>query len=302
MTSRRTVLKALGAALAAGMTGVPGRVFSLQEKQMSTRSIPRTGEQIPVIGLGTWQTFDVADAAAREPLREVLDAHFAAGGRVIDSSPMYGHAEEAVGALLTPDDAPFLATKVWTSGRDAGIRQIEASFQKLRVERIDLMQIHNLVDWRTHLPTLRGWRDDGRIRYLGVTHYQHDAFADLEAIIRNENVDFVQLPYSLTDRAAEARLLPAAAEHGVAVLVMQPFATGGLFRRVRGRPLPGWAAEFDCASWAQFFLKFILGHPAVTCPLPATSDPAHARDNVKAGQGRLPDEALRRRMAAEIAA
>jgi len=267
---------------------------------MRLREIPASGESIPVIGMGTWQTFDVgADPAEREPLREVLRIFLDAGGRVIDSSPMYGRSEDVAGDLLAELDASreaFVATKVWTRGREAGIRQMERSFEKLGVQRMDLMQVHNLVDWRTHLATLRDWKAEGRVRYVGITHYQRGAFDEMERIIGSGAIDFVQLPYSIRVRRAEERLLPAAADHGVAVLVMRPFEGGSLFRRVRGRELPEWAAEFDCESWAQYFLKFILGHPAVTCPIPATSNPAHMRDNVRAGYGRLPDEAMRSRM------
>jgi diketogulonate reductase-like aldo/keto reductase len=191
----------------------------------------------------------------------------------------------------------FLATKVWTSGESAGAAQMSASFAKMQASTLDLMQIHNLVDWRTHLKTLRSWQDKGRFRYIGVTHYTSSALADLAAVIRAERIDFVQLAYSIDVRAAEERLLPLAAERGVGVLVNRPLSTGGLFGRVRGKPLPAWATEFDCASWGQFFLKFILGHPAVTCVIPGTARPEHMRDNVAAGSGRLPDESQRRRMA-----
>jgi diketogulonate reductase-like aldo/keto reductase len=276
-----------------------------------TRPIPRTGETIPSIGLGTWQTFDVgsdagAGPAARAPLAEVLAAFLGGGGRVIDSSPMYGRAEGVVGDLLASQSGaaaaphplllPFLATKVWTRGRAEGEAQMRRSMQLMRTPRMDLMQVHNLVDWRTHLETLRAWKKEGLVRYIGVTHYQLGAFGDLERIATRESIDFVQLPYSIVTRDAEARLLPAAAASGVAVLVMRPFEEGALFARVRGKPLPPWAADFDCASWAQFFLKFILGHPAVTCPIPATASAKHLADNLGAGRGRLPDEATRKKM------
>jgi aryl-alcohol dehydrogenase-like predicted oxidoreductase len=267
---------------------------------MQTRTIPRTGEAIPVIGLGTWQTFDIGDdAGERAPRREVLERFLAAGGRVIDSSPMYGRAEQVTGDLVADLGAagrPFLATKVWTTGKREGIAQMQRSMQRMRTERMDLMQIHNLQDWKTHLPVLREWKHAGTIRYLGITHYAHGAFDELERIVRDEAVDFVQLPYNLADRAAEQRLLPAAADTGTAVLVMRPFAEGALFDRVKGKTLPAWAADFDCTSWAQFFLKFILGHPAVTCPIPATSNPKHLVDNVAAGAGRFPDAATRAKM------
>ncbi|HZI14990.1 MAG TPA: aldo/keto reductase [Myxococcus sp.] len=268
---------------------------------MLTRPIPSTGEALPVIGLGTWQTFDVGGTPAeRGPRAEVLRRFLDSGARLIDSSPMYGRAEAVVGDLLESlgeTKKPFLATKVWTTGAQEGLSQLRASLQKMGRGRMDLMQVHNLVDWRTHLPVLREWKAQGRIRYVGVTHYARGAFDELERFIREEKLDFVQLPYSLAERDAEKRLLPAAAEHGVAVLVMQPFATGALFRQVKGRKLPDWASEFDCTSWAQFFLKFILGHPAVHCPLPATGNPEHVADNLRAGFGRLPDAKTRERMA-----
>ena len=291
--SRRDVLK-LSAALAAG-----GPV-----ERMRTRPIPRTGEQLPVIGMGTYRTFDVGDSeGARKPLREVLARLFDGGGRVIDSSPMYGRAEQVVGELVDPARKPFLATKVWTSGREEGIAQMRRSMQLMspRADRpFDLMQIHNLVDWRTHLETLRAWKEAGTIRYWGITHYSESAFGEMEAIVRAEKPDFVQLPYSVGVREAEKRLIPACADQGVAILVERPFEAGSLLREVRKRPLPAWAAEIDCTSWAQVLLKFILGHPAVTCPIPATANPEHMADDVRAGFGRLPDESFRRRIVAEL--
>jgi diketogulonate reductase-like aldo/keto reductase len=217
---------------------------------------------------------------------------------------MYGTAESVVGDLaaeLGITERLFLATKVWTSGREAGVAQMEQSFRRLRARRVDLMQIHNLLDWRTHLRTLREWKAAGRIRYLGVTHYTSGAYEELERVLRSEPLDFVQLNYSLGEREAERRILPVARERGVAVLVNRPFSEGGLFQRVRGQALPAWAAEFDCESWAQFFLKWILAHPAVTCVIPGTSRPQHVVDNVRAGLGRLPDPAVRDRMAALVA-
>jgi aryl-alcohol dehydrogenase-like predicted oxidoreductase len=216
---------------------------------------------------------------------------------------MYGRAETVTGDLLRElgqERTPFLATKVWTSGREAGVEQMRDSMRKMGHGTLDLLQVHNLVDWRTHLPVLREWKQAGRIRYLGVTHYQPSAFGELEKLLRQEALDFVQLPYSLAVRDAEKRLLPTAAEHGAAVLVMRPFEGGELFRRVKARPLPPWAADFDCTSWAEFFLKYILGHPAVTCPIPATSNPRHLEDNLRAGHGRLPDEKTRARMVAHL--
>lgn len=268
---------------------------------MLTRPIPQTKEPLPVVGIGTWQTFDVGpDRPALDQRREVLRALFEAGGKVIDSSPMYGRAEAVVGQLLGEmgaHDKAFLATKVWTSGKAAGSEQMGASLAKLQAPAIDLMQVHNLVDWRTHLATLRAWKEQRKVRYIGVTHYTVPALEDLAAVIRAEPIDFVQFAYSINVRAAEERLLPLCAERGVAVIVNQPFDSGNLFAKVRGKPLPAWAAEAGCASWAQVFLKFILSHPAVTCVIPGTARPEHARDNIAAGMGRLPDAAQRRRMA-----
>ena len=266
---------------------------------MTMRTIPSSGEKVPAIGLGTWSTFDVDGTP--EPLQQVMRSFVAAGGRVIDSSPMYGRAEEVVGRLLADVDAPmFLATKVWTRGREAGVADLARSMQRMGTERLDLAQVHNLLDVDAHLPALREAKAAGRIRYIGITHWQRSSFAEMETLLRRESLDFVQLPYSVGVREAEERLLPAAADTGTAVLVMRPFQEGGLFERVRGRSLPDWAAEIDCTSWAQVFLKWILAHPAVTCPIPATSDPDHLRDNVGAGRGRLPDDALRRRIVTEL--
>jgi diketogulonate reductase-like aldo/keto reductase len=269
------------------------------------RPIPSSGERIPVIGLGTWRTFDVADGGADgKALAEVLRQFVAQGGRVVDSSPMYGAAESVVGELasrLGLADRLFLATKVWTSGREAGVVQMRRSAARLRTRRIDLMQIHNLLDWRTHLATLRAGKREGRIRYIGVTHYTASAYDDLEHVLATETLDFVQVNYSPGERDAERRILPLARDRGVAVLVNRPFAEGGLFGRVRGKALPAWAAEIDCASWAQLFLKWILGHPSVTCVIPATSRPQHLADNMQAGAGRLPDAALRERLVALLA-
>jgi diketogulonate reductase-like aldo/keto reductase len=265
-----------------------------------TRPIPRSGEPLPVVGLGTWQTFDAASDAARGPLREVLSDFVRLGGRVVDSSPMYGRSESVVGDLaadLAIQKDLFVATKVWTTGRDAGVRQMEESFRRLRASRIDLMQVHNLVDWQTQLRTLRAWKAEGKLRYIGVTHYTESAYGELERVIKSEDLDFVQLNYSVAERAAARRMLPLAAERRIAVLVNRPLAEGGLFRKTRGKPLPEWAADIGAASWAQFFLKFVLGHPAVTCAIPATSRVDHLRDNMSAGRGPLPDEAMRKRMA-----
>ena len=288
---------------AAALVGVPGAAALSQTRStMLTRPIPSSGIALPVVGVGTWRGFDVgADAAARAQRADVLRALFDAGGRVIDSSPMYGSSEDVAGALLTQlqaHDRAFVATKVWTEGRDAGIAQMEASMRKLQHPRIELMQIHNLVDWRTHLDTLRAWKRDRRIGHLGITHYRDDAHASLEAVIRAEALDSVQLNYSIDNRASEARLLPLAADRGVAVLVNLPFGGGGLLKQVQGKALPGWAQELGCRTWAQVCLKYVIAHPAVTCVIPGTSRPEHMRENAEAGTGPLPDADLRRRMVA----
>ena len=290
---------ALGALALGGAAPAPAA-----EDRMLTRPIPSSGKPLPVIGCGTWRGFDVGKAEAeRAPLAEVLRVLFAAGGCAIDSSPMYGRAEGVVGDLLAASgtrDKAFIATKVWTSGRQAGIEQMRRSMALLRTDRIELMQVHNLVDWRTHLATLRAWKAEGRIAYLGVTHYTESAYGELEAVMRKEALDFVQLNYAIDDRAAEKRLLPLAADRGIAVLVNQPFGGGDLLRRLRTRALPEWAAEIGCGSWAQILLKFVLGHPAVTCVIPGTGKPEHMRDDVRAGTGPMPDQAFRARMAASL--
>ena len=300
LISRRELLRlALGAGALALTGGVAMAESTLQ------RPIPRTGESLPVIGLGTWQTFDVGPAAsARAPLKAVLSDFVRLGGKVIDSSPMYGRSEGVVGDLsveLGVQKQLFLATKVWTTSRDAGIRQMEESFRRLRTEVMDLMQIHNLVDWRTHLATLRSWKEQGKVRYIGVTHYTASAYDQLARVLETEELDFVQLNYSIAERDAERRLLPLAADKRIAVLANRPFAGGGLFGRLQGKPLPPWAKEIGCASWAQFLLKFVTSHPAVTCAIPATSKTRHLNDNMGAGVGRLPEAEMRQRMARYVA-
>jgi diketogulonate reductase-like aldo/keto reductase len=272
---------------------------------MLTRSIPSSQEALPVIGLGTWQTFDVKSKTEHPRLLETLDAMHAAGGSVIDSSPMYGRAEEVVGTLTAQSAAReqfFYATKVWTQGRQAGIEQMEDSLRKMQRQRLDLIQIHNLVDWKTHLQTLRYWQEAGRVRYLGITHYTDGMHDELERVLRQETFDFVQFNYSIVDRHAEQRLLPAAAELGVATLINRPFGEGALLRRLQKYALPEWATELGIGSWAQFCLKFLVSHPAVTCAIPGTSDPQHMADNMQAGSGELPDAAMREKMAAFVRA
>jgi aryl-alcohol dehydrogenase-like predicted oxidoreductase len=272
--------------------------------QLLTR--PIRGERLPAIGVGTWQTFDVGKSAGeRAELKEVLRALVAQGATVVDSSPMYGRAEGVVGDLaaeLELHRSLFIATKVWTRGESAGIAQMEESLRLLRAQRIDLMQVHNLVDWKTHLKTLKSWKAQGRLRYIGITHYHAGAFGDLMAVLRTREFDFVQFNYSMAEHEADQRLLPLCAELGIGVLINRPFATGELFPRVKGNALPAWAADFDCASWAQFFLKWILGHPAVTCAIPGTRRIAHLNDNLGAARGRLPDAAQRAKMLAHLQA
>jgi aryl-alcohol dehydrogenase-like predicted oxidoreductase len=302
--TRAEFLHGAAGALGTLMIGEKAMGQGTREK-MQTRTIPSSGALLPVIGCGTWRGFDVGSKPAeRAPLGEVLDSLFEAGGSVIDSSPMYGRAEAVVGDLLSAANArrrAFVATKVWTRGRAEGIAQMQRSMSLLRSDHIELMQFHNLLDWKTHLTTLRGWKEEGRITYVGVTHYTSTAYDELEAVMRAEKLDFVQLNYAADDRAAEKRLLPLAADRGIAVLVNQPFGGGGLLQSLRGRPLPEWCSEIDCASWAQVLLKFALGHPAVTAVIPGTGRPEHMRDNIQAGFGRLPDREMVRKIAAAVA-
>jgi diketogulonate reductase-like aldo/keto reductase len=275
----------------------------MPETPMLSRPIPSTGELMPVIGLGTWPVFDVgAGESARWPLREVVRLLLDAGAKMIDSSPMYGRAEAVTGDLLADLQArprAFLATKVWTTGRERGIEQMRRSAALLCSELVDLMQIHNLVDWRTHLATLRRMKEAGNIRYIGITHYTDRALSELAYILEAERgIDFVQCGYSLAARGAERELLPVAAARGVAVIVNQPLGQGGLLRRVRGQVLPDWAHEFDCTNWAQLLLKYVLAEPTVTCVIPATRNPEHMQENLGAGLGQLPDEKQRQRIRA----
>ena len=299
--TRREAGKVIGGTAAALVLPITTRAAS-ESSTMMTRVIQSSGEELPVIGLGTWRTFDVALTSdnRRQQLDEVLSLFVKLGGRVIDSSPMYGRAEEVSGdlsAALGIRDKVFLATKVWTRGKESGIKSMERSMALLRTKQIDLMQVHNLLDVHTHLATLREWKQQGRIQYLGITHYEAGAFSDVEKIMRNEKLDFIQINYSLMEREAEERVLPLANERGIAVIVNRPFGAGDLFDKVRSKPLPDWAAECDCRSWAQFFLKWIVAHPAVTCVIPATDKPRHLEDNMQGGIGRLPDAKICQRMA-----
>ena len=301
--TRAAFLRGAAAAVAASAAGLP--IEAKAESMMLTRTIPSSGKPLPAIGLGTWQTFDVGTSTAeRGPLSDVLKELFAAGGSVIDSSPMYGRSEGVVGDLLDGAQShgkAFLATKVWTRGKSNGIEQMERSFTLMRTKHIDLMQVHNLVDWQIHLDTLKGWKQEGRVSYLGVTHYTPSAFDELEAVMRAEKLDFVQLNYAIDDRAADKKLLPLALDKGIAVLVNRPFGGGGLLGRLKDKPLPAFAGEIGCTSWAQVLLKFIVSHPAITCAIPGTRKPAHMKDNVQAGMGTLPDAAMREKLAAAVA-
>jgi len=259
---------------------------------------PQQRVKLPKIGLGTWQTFDAGnDSAARAPLREVLEL---LDGNVVDSSPMYGSSESVAGDLIADlgmRDKLFIATKVWTRGREEGIRQMETSFQRLRVKVMDLMQVHNLSDVATQTKTMQAWQEQGRIRHIGITHYTASAYDEVERWMKTGAYEFVQINYSLAERDAEKRLLPLAAERRMSVIINRPFAEGSLFRRAKGKPLPSWAAELGIASWAQYLLKWIVSHPAVTCAIPGTGRPEHMRDNLAAGRGPFPDAAARKRMA-----
>ncbi|HEX5076185.1 MAG TPA: aldo/keto reductase [Gemmatimonadaceae bacterium] len=266
-----------------------------------TRSIPSSGERIPVMGMGTWRVFDVGHGpSARAPLDRCVAAFESLGGRVIDTSPMYGWAEEVAGEILTSlglHDRMFIATKVWTQGRERGIEQMRESMRKLGVDRVDLMQVHNLVDASTHLDTLRRWKAEGLVRYIGVTHYSDRAHADVARVLRETPLDFVQINYSVAERAAEQSILPLAAERGVAVIANRPLAAGAALGPLRERPVPEWAAELGCTTWSQLLLKFVVSHPAVTCAIPATSNPDHLLDNMRAASGPMPDASLRERIA-----
>jgi diketogulonate reductase-like aldo/keto reductase len=300
--TRREAARLIGAS-GAGLllpVGASGAQTKAESSTMLTRSIPSSGEKLPVIGLGTWRTFDVdLTPDNRRQLGDVLSLFVKLGGRMIDTSPMYGRAEDVIGdlsAALGIQDGLFLATKVWTRGRENGVRSMERSMARLRTKRTDLMQVHNLVDVEAHLATLREWKEQGRIRYLGITHYESGAFDEVEKIMRKEKLDFLQINYSLKEPEAEERILPLAQERGIAVIVNRPFGGGDLFNHTRSKPLPDWAAQFDCQSWAQFCLKWIIANPAVTCVIPATDKVRHLEDNMQAGIGRLPDAKMRQQM------
>lgn len=300
--SRAKFLSYVGAAT---LPWVSDMLWAKSKTPLLTAKISATGEELPRLGLGTYSTFDVSPASSEIlQVKEVLSEFFASGGRLVDSSPMYGRAEEVTGSVsgdLGINANLFMATKVWISGRDAGVRQMQESLAKFRRKKIELMQIHNLVDWRTHIKTLREQKDKGIYKYIGLTHYMTSAFPELEKIIRAEKLDFLQIPYSLGETSAENRLLGAAAERGVAVIANEPFGQGALFRRVRGKPVPAWAVEQGIGSWAQYFLKFIFSNPQVQFAIPATRKVSHLRDNMSGGAGSLPTAAERERMRREFA-
>ena len=293
--SRREALRILSAAAAAAMLDGPKLTPDAAPR---TRPIPSSGELLPAIGLGTWQTFDVgASAAERAPLETTLSLFARRGGRLVDSSPMYGRSESVVGEVagkLGLSSTLFFATKVWTTGRRAGIEQMERSQRALGAPRLDLEQVHNLVDVATHLATLRAWKDAGKLRYVGITHYDESAYGEVESLLRREKLDFLQINYSVAEPESGRRLLPLAAERGVAVIANRPFGGGGLMRRAAGRPLPECAEALGCRSWAPLLLKWILADPAVTCVIPGTGKPEHLEENLAAGVGPLPDAAERR--------
>ena len=299
--SRRAFLRlSVGAVVAGGLPTGPLAANTL----LRSRPIPATGELLPVVGLGTYRSFDVgAVETERSPLRRVLGLFVENGGTLVDTSPMYGTAEAVVGDLanqLGLTERLFFATKVWTRGQQEGVSQMQRSLALLRRANIELMQVHNLVDTEAHLTTLADWKAHGIVRYVGITHYTTDAFTELEAILRRYPIDFVQFPYSIVNRAAEQRLLAAAADRGVAVITHRNFEKGRLFKRVQDHVVPAWASEFDCHTWGQFFLKYVLAAPQVNCVIPATGNPKHLLDNLQAGLGALPDAGQRQRMVGVI--
>ena len=295
MMTRRDLLAA------AGVLGVvPNVVLGQASSSMITRTIPASGEALPVVGLGTYDVFDVESSSTEIALRrEIVSLLTSEGGSLLDTSPMYNRSEKVIGDVIKASDNRkdlFLATKVWTDGEAAGIAQMKHSAELMRTEVIDLMQVHNLRDTDVHMASIRDKQTDGLIRYSGLTHYTESGHALLLREMQKYKPDFIQINYSLGEREAEQRVLPVARELGVAVLINRPFQAGRLFRAVSARELPDWAKTF-ATSWGQFFLKFIISHPAVTCVIPATSKPRHMIDNVGAGMGELPDTAMRQRMA-----
>jgi len=295
--SRRQAVQIIGLS---GLSSLhdPAAIITSNLENMLTRPIPSSGEQLPVVGLGTWRQFDVSDGE-KEPLKDLIKRMNGKGGKVIDSSPMYGRSEQVIGDVTNDvhlGNKFFYATKVWTSGRQEGVDQMNSSMEKMRRNKMDLMQIHNLVDWQTHLTTLRKWKDEGKIRYIGLTHYVDSAHQQLEKIITNERLDFVQFNFSISGRHAEKRLLSVAKDKGTAVIINQPFDSGSLFDVVKSKSLPPWANDYGIDNWAQYFLKYIVSNSAVTCAIPGTSNPRHVVENMQAAIGIMPDEKARKKM------
>ena len=291
--TRRDILKLGAGAAASTFAGGTQSAVAL-----TMRPIPSSGERLPVVGIGT-NRYGTGSETEIAPLRETLKTFAAAGGKLIDTAPMYGSSEVVLGELIAGlgiRQQLFLATKVYADGREAGLEEMNASFSRLRTNRIDLIQVHNLSDTATQLATMREGKSAGRYRYVGVTTSRDSQYDEMETVLKNEKLDFVQVDYSIENRTAAERILPLALERGVAVLINLPFGRARLFSAVRGKALPPWAAEFDCGSWAQFFLKYVIGHPASTCAIPGTRKPAHVADNLGAARGRLPDQAMRRKM------
>lgn len=292
--------------MAAAAAGLAGAVRAAPAARLLSKKIPSSGEMLPVIGIGTWQTFDVdAEVARRAALQEVMREFAALGGKMIDTSPMYGNAEEVAGDLIVKlglRKQLFVATKVWTSGRAEGVAQMQESMRRLRAKPVDLMQVHNLVDVDTQLDTLRKWKKEGLVRYVGVTHYNSEGQQAIAALIEAQEIDFIQVNYSAIERGAERRLLPLAADKGVAVIANRPLAGGDVLRSLKDQPVPPWAAQIGCATWAQLMLKFVVSHPGITCAIPSTNRVGHLRDNMKAGTGVMPDQKMRTMIAAALAA
>jgi diketogulonate reductase-like aldo/keto reductase len=301
--SRRHAARLIGATAAGTLLPFrAGRLVAADESSRKIlRAIPSTGEKLPVIGLGSALTFDARDRSPQaKVVGDILALFVQRGGKVIDTSPAYGNAESLIGDLAYKEhltSSLFIATKVWARGKQAGVEQMEHSLARFRTRTIDLIQVHNLADADIQMSSLREWKAKGKIRYTGLTHSERKGHGEMERLMRLQKPDFVQINYSLMDRAADQRILPLAREMGIAVLINRPFWGGGIFQVLAGKPLPEWAAEFDCHSWAQFLLKWIVSHPAVTCAIPATNSPRHLEDNMGAGAGRLPDARVRSRMA-----
>ena len=301
--SRRTIVRGFVAAAGAAMLQP---LAGLAQAGLITRPIPSSGERLPVVGLGSWITFNVGDdTELRNECTEVMRSFFAAGGRLIDSSPMYGSSQAVIGyglARLGRPPAVFSADKVWISSGSRGRAQIEESRLHWGVRRFDLLQVHNLLAWEEHLPALLAMKAEGRLRYVGITTSEGRRHDDIESIMAGHPIDFVQITYNILDREVERRILPLAQDRGIAVIANRPFREGALIRQLERHPLPRWASETGATGWAQFILKFIVSHPAVTCAIPATTQVAHVKENMAAAAGRLPDESLRRRMAAYVQA